>query len=252
MTLHPRFADKQKTKADGALGARTNRIVFIPWPPAEAQEFIDKTNQWNRVSTKAFTILSWQAGVQHAAIQNAHNDDGTAIYIRGHGSPGQDYIQIKVTGGGGAVTEQKLSIITACQRLIASGLHKSFGGTIKFFHCYSGTVYTKEALKLRDDKIKSNNASVKSAYKQGMVTKTQRDAFLQPGQKNKSIARIGADFLRGKGYKHCTFYGYLGPLESEMADDGHGTWHKQVDVTNLSGGNPLLSTIRASLGRVQV
>lgn len=252
MTLHPRFADKQKSKTDGALGARTDRIVFIPWPPTEAQEFIDKTNQWNRVSTKGFTILSWQAGVQQAAIQNAHNDAGTVIYIRGHGNPGQDYIQIKVTGGGGTVTEHKLPIITACQRLIASGLHKSFAGAIKFFHCYSGTIYTKDALKLRDDKIKSNNASVKDAHKQGIISKTQRDAFLQASQKNKSIARIGADFMRDKGYKHCVFYGYLGPLESEMADDGHGNWHKQVDVTNLQGGNALLSTVRASLGRVQV
>ena len=29
------------------------------------------------------------------------------------------------------------------------------------------------------------------------------------------------------------YYGYLGPLESEMGDDGNGNWHKQCNLTDL-------------------
>jgi hypothetical protein len=51
------------------------------------------------------------------------------------------------------------------------------------------------------------------------------------------------------------FYGYLGPLASEYADDGNGGFHKKVEIDGLQnrpGALAGVSSTRASAGRVQV
>ena len=180
---------------------------------------------------------------------------GSQIYIRGHGNPGIPYIQVKVDTGGDEVEERKLLITEACHRLIESGLEKQFSGMIKFFHCHSATVLTPEAYKAEVDKIKGKNRDFKRAYKEGLIQKNQRDAWILDIHPNKSIARNGADYLRKQGFKSCAYYGYLGPLASEYADLGHGEWHKEVNLAGLQNVPAHLAgraSARASQGRVQV
>jgi len=69
------------------------------------------------------------------------------------------------------------------------------------------------------------------------------------------IARNGADYLRKRGFTRCLYYGYLGPLASEYADDGTGAFHKKVEIDGLQNRPAALagvSTTRASVGRIQV
>ncbi len=249
----PRLIDVTQANADARAGANKLRVVFIPWPYEMAGEWITKTEQWNHGTGNKFEIVFFTPNMPSRAIAMANDHPNATIYLRGHGAAGVADIQVKI---GEAVEGQvqqmnKLHITEACDRLIASGLKKSFAGALKFFHCYSGTVMDAGTYDNHVANIKSNNTTVKRGYQAGGLSRQQRDQFTKPLEPNKSIARTAADYLRGKGFRSCTYYGYLGPLQSEYADEGGGGWHKYVDTSNLQG-TALVGTVRASLGRVQV
>jgi hypothetical protein len=246
-----RLVDQTKNKADAGLGNRSQHIVFIPWPWGEADEWVDKTSQWNFVSGGKYQIVVWDLVLKDPFIQQATHDPQAVIYIRGHGAAGLPNIQVKVNTGTG-VEERKIHITTACDRLIGSGLGKQFSGAIKFFHCYSATVLEAAAHQNEVTRVGSWNKMIKDGHRDGTLTRQERDQRLLQSYDNKSIARTGADYMRSKGYKRCVYYGYLGPLESEMADDGTGTWHKQCNLADLQSPGFGVGTVRASLGRVQV
>lgn len=249
-----RLQDVSRNAVDPHVGARGRRIVFIPWDPVEGEEWAIKTAQWNHATGNKYEIVHYTPGMGSPFLRIANGEPSTAIYIRGHGNPGVPYIQVKVTVGN-TVAERKLPITEACDRLIASGLLPSFSGVIKFFHCHSATVLTQNAYQQECAKVRSNNTTVKQGYKQGMLTKVQRDTFLKEIHPNKSIARNGADYMRKRGFRGCLYYGYLGPLASEYGDDGAGGIHKMVELAGLNSPPPHLvglGTSRASQARVMV
>lgn len=108
------------------------------------------------------------------------------IYIRGHGMPGF----ISIEGGRGG---ERIDYQTVAERLKKSGLPKTFQGKIKCFTCHgaeSGKVGT--------------------------------DSQIVDGR---PFARALADEMYTLGYKNCTYYGYLGAVDS-FAKQGSQGMHK--------------------------
>lgn len=249
-----RTPDKTKNRTDNFVGNRGRRIVFIPWDPIEGQEWAIKTAQWNHATGIKYEIVHYIPGQRSYFLATASTQTDCSIYIRGHGNPGVPYIQVKV-GPPEAQEARKLFISEACQRLIDSGLKSSFPGVIKFFHCHSATIFTASAYADEKARLMSKNADFEAAYKQNMITAQQKEDWTVDIHKNKSIARIGADYLRKKGFNKCLFYGYLGPLASEYDDDGAGGMHKMAELDGLENRPAALNnltTSRASQARVQV
>jgi hypothetical protein len=248
-----RVMDTTRNKADPHIGARGPSIVFVPWPWDEAQEFIRKTEQWNHVRGNKFTIVHYTPGYRDPAILRANDDPSAQIYVRGHGNVGRAEIQIKVDTGGPAIDERKIPITLACERLMLMGLTKKFSGALKFFSCYSGTIYRQQDYATESNRIAGGNRTRQQALDAGMITKAQFDKWYIPNYPNRSIAGYAADYLRANGFTKCKFYGYLGPLQSEYADDGTGAWHKLVSMDNLHNSpGGMVGTHRASAGRIQV
>ena len=248
-----RVMDVGRNKADPHVGNRGLSIVFVPWPWDEAQEFIKKTEQWNHVSGARYKIVHWTHGSKDPFILEANSDPSAQIYVRGHGAVGRAEIQIKVDTGGAAVDERKIPIAWACDRLMSMGLTKKFSGAIKFFSCYSGTKFADDAFADVLDHNASRNEFSQQALDGGYIDAAEFAKRYIATYPNRSIAGFAADYLRAQGFRRCTFYGYLGPLESEYGDDGTGNWHKAVNLTGLR--NPpfgMVGTHRASAGRIQV
>jgi hypothetical protein len=248
-----RVVDVLRNKADPHVGNRGLSIVFIPWPWDEAQEFIKKTEQWNHVTGCKYRIVHFKTGQKDPFIQQANNDSSAQIYVRGHGAVGRPEIQIKVDTGGTAVDERKIPIVWACDRLMSMGLTKKFSGAIKFFSCYSGTKFADDAFAGVLDHNRSRNEFSQQALDGGVIDAAAFAKRYIATYPNRSIAGYAADYMRANGFKQCNFYGYLGPLESEYADDGNGDWHKAVNLTGLRNSpGGMVGTHRASAGRIQV
>jgi len=248
-----RVMDAARNKADAHVGNRGLSLVFVPWPWDEAQEFIQKTEQWNHVSGNRYTIIHYTPGYRHPAILKANEEPAAQIYVRGHGNVGRAQIQIKVDTGGAAIDERKIPITLACERLMLMGLTKKFSGAIKFFSCYSGTIYRPQDYETETGRIASGNSTRQRALAEGIISRAQFDQWYIQHYPNRSIAGFAADYLRANGFKKCNFYGYLGPLESEYADDGTGAWHKRVNMAGLHNSpGGMVGTHRASAGRIQV
>ncbi|MBN8889023.1 MAG: hypothetical protein ABS99_03655 [Acetobacteraceae bacterium SCN 69-10] len=126
------------------------------------------------------------------------------VYIRGHGMPGFRSIE----GGRGG---ERVDYHTVVDRIIASGLRKTFAGKIKCFNCHSAET--------------------------GVVGS-------DPEVEGPPFARLIADEMYTRGYKFCTFYGYLGAVDS-FAKDGSAGKHKYA--RGLGG----VELGRASEGRIQ-
>src|SRR5690348_11878228 len=101
------------------------RIIWIPWPEAEAEEFLERSTQWNDVSGKGFQIITWSPGTSLDLLETLM--DGK-IYMRGHGTPGSPFVTTK---------GKSLNIRESIDRIIGMGLQPAFAGTIKFYSCYS-------------------------------------------------------------------------------------------------------------------
>ena len=73
------------------------RLIFIPWPRAESDEFVVASEQWNDALTKdgrarkTFTIVTWE-GTPNSVIERMA--DGV-MYMRGHGMPDSPLVSAK-------------------------------------------------------------------------------------------------------------------------------------------------------------
>ena len=242
-----------KFKTDKHVGDRTEHVVFVPWAGADAQEWIDKTNQWNLTKNDAFEIIVYDpAQHAHATLVRVGADPKAVIYIRGHGNPGEEYIQVKILG---TENTKKLPIVDACQRLIDMGLPSTYPGVIKFYSCHSGTKLIPSALKEAQKNVASHNKTLAQGLEQNVITQQQFDSFKRTAPHNKSMAAQGADYMRSLGYKKCTYYGYLGPLGSTYEKDSSDEWHKVVELEGLHDRPKHLKgagSVRPSIARVRV
>ena len=259
---------------DQNIGNRSDHVVFIPWALPDAQEWIDKTNQWN--IAKANPLVPGQKFqlVVYDPAQNAHPvlgqisaDPRAVLYIRGHGNPGSPYIQVKVNNGGPTTIEKKLPINDACQRLIDMGLLPGFAGAIKFYSCHSGTVLTPQDFGMAVADAQARHQDADTLFNENKFTAQQRDdwkaKFVVP--LGTCLAAQGANYLRQNGFTHCFYYGYLGPLGA-MYDQDPITheWHKTVELNGLHNAPWNLRTsmwsstisvakeVRPSVARVRV
>ena len=129
------------------------------------------------------------------------------IYIRGHGMPGFKSIE----GGRGG---ERIDYDVVVDRLIESGLKKTYTGKIKLFNCHSA------------------EAGVPGS---------------DPECVGPPFARLVADELYTRGYKQCTFFGYFGSIDSFAKDGSRGKHHYIRKV--VAGKQQELA--RASEGREQ-
>jgi hypothetical protein len=164
--------------------------IFVPWMRGdEAQEFIDKSNEWNSVkrilmrsqltwdlddaeadprwNQQKFTIVCYGDQVTFANLSQ-----GDQIYVRGHGRSDSNFI----TGDG--MGRFPLNVEQVCERLTKQGL-ANFTGKIKFYNCESGqsggkfnTNFARSAAKILSQtnprcKIYGYKESVSSYYEEG-------------------------------------------------------------------------------------
>src|ERR1700743_996918 len=99
------------------------RVIWIPWPEINAAEFIERSEQWQEVSDKDFTIITYSSGTVNDTLRNMTTG---MIYMRGHGMPGSPFV---TTRG------QSLHITKSIDRLIEMGLQNTFTGKIKLYMC---------------------------------------------------------------------------------------------------------------------
>jgi hypothetical protein len=126
------------------------------------------------------------------------------VYIQGHGMPG--FISIEFGRGG-----ERIDYEDVVDRLIKSGLKKEFRGKIKCYNCHSAEA--------------------------GVVG---TDTQIVDGE---PFAQKIADTLYARGYRKCTFYGYVGSIDSYAKAGSAGT-HKYVRKAGVESG-------RVSESRVQ-
>lgn len=242
-----------KYNQDKHTGSRSEHVVFIPWEGTDAQEWIDKTGQWNLVKNDKFEIIPYNSAVaNNATLVRIGADSHAVIYIRGHGNPGEEYIQVKILG---TENTKKLPIIDACQRLIDMGLPKAYRGVIKFYSCHSGTKLIKGALKEAKATVESHTATLAKGLQANLITQQNFDDWRRAMPHDKSMAAQGANYMRKKGYTKCKYYGYLGPLGSTYEKDSGDEWHKVVELEGLHDRPKHLTglnTVRPSIARVRV
>ena len=257
-------------RKDTHIRARSEHVVFVPWEAGEATEWVTKTTQWNvsKPANKQFEIVVYDPHQNaHPVLRRISADPAGVIYIRGHGNPGAPYVQVKVAVAGRLdPDEKKLPITDACQRLINMGLLPAFSGAIKFYSCHSGTKLLSEDFKQEVIKAEKKNADYQQALDEKLIKPEQFDRFTRSNiaPKEKSLAAQGASYMRKQGFKHCMYYGYLGPLGSTYEQDANSEWHKVVQLEGLhdapehlrgSSKSKDISTptsVRPSVARVRV
>ena len=227
-------------RQDTAVGDRSERVVFVPWDAVEGKEWVDKTNQWNLVKNDRFELVVYDPHqTAHATLLRISADPKAVIYIRGHGNPGAPYVQVKIQIPGaeaGKQTEQNLPIDVACQRLIDMGLQPSFSGAIKFYSCHSGTKLLKSDFQQEKIRVDHSVDRYKRALAENAITQDAYERATRPlvAPKYESLAAQGAAYFRKHGFKHCVYYGYLGPLGTDYdKDDSSGEWHKVCELEGL-------------------
>lgn len=200
--------------------SQPNSLVFVPFGGASVKEFKLKTEQWNEAEkenisggmnkddVRSYDMVLWEKSKVSKSLKE-FPDTNAEIFIRGHGSPGATHISTrnKFDENTASVVDA-LSVTEVCDRLIESGLKTSYKGNIHFYSCHSGVDILPLKLKNTQAKQKikiDNNQTVK---KEHLVSK-------------KCIARLGADYLRSKGYVQARYFGYLGPLVAEYAKPEH-------------------------------
>lgn len=143
------------------------RIAFVPWAHAQAPEFEADVIQWNSSNTHhGHTWSTVHFGDGREVIKSL--SVGSTIRIMGHGAPGDHTIDADVHGGG------SLKYDEVCDRLIATGLTRSFAGTIDCNSCSSATATLGR----------------------------------------QSFAAKVSQYLRGKGYLLISVVGYFGALDA--------------------------------------
>lgn len=182
----------------------TDKLLFIPFDTrspkiaSALREYgsegknAEKKNQLmidHELNKGKTAVDVWYNGRKSPFVQGMTNGQ---IYIRGHGMPGENIIE----GGRGG---EHLRYDEVVDRLIKSGLNKSFSGKIKCYNCHSA-----ESI----DPTGNIAAS---------VIETGGTAF----------AQLIADEMFHRGYRSCTFWGYEGSIDSLPKDGSQGK-HKYV------------------------
>jgi hypothetical protein len=275
-------------KSDAAENQEKTRVIFVPWEEntPQAEEWKDKSEQWNAKKNDKFDIVYYKPGQTHEALLRATKDPAGSVYIRGHGGPGAQGLVTKMGD-----KWEALPMADVCQRLVEMGLGADFAGSIKFHSCYSGTVFTDQQYEARQQTANEAAARTNKAIKnvaQGAISRlikgtdpvraaevnamkryAEQRELLRPV--TTSIAKQGAETLRDNGFTHCKYYGYLGPVESKYAMDTNSAkpeeWHKMVDLEGLREPAPNLlrklidrdvrdvtniKQVRASVARVRI
>lgn len=230
-----------------------SHVIFIPWPMPQAQEFLEKSNQWNDAltkdgATKQFTIVTYQPGTVDPTLDSMA--DGQ-VYMRGHGLPGSPFV---TTHG------NSLHIRDSIARLIQMGLKPGFRGKIKFYSCYSGLDGVQ---KMRTAMVTEPKLSIGPLRFGSKVVTKDVDKGIFEGSYD-SLSKRGAAIFRGRGFNGCSFFGYRGPLSSQMEArteetlaDGHAHKHCLIVTfdptgTAVSGSGADSVGRRASAARVAV
>ncbi len=131
----------------------------------------------------------WYDGKRNSFLAGMH--DGQ-LYIRGHGMPGENMIE----GGRGG---EKVRFDVVVDRIVKSGLPKTFSGKIKCYNCHSS-----ESI--------DPTGSISPR-----ISETNGECF----------AQLMADEMYSRGYKKCTYHGYAGSIDS-LPKDGSSGVHKYV------------------------
>jgi hypothetical protein len=209
-----------RLKLGGEAGMATNKVLFMPYDPRH-QMFIAAQYEYGSLGGEAMDKLA--KDIEHETAKgntaiavwyqpNQRNPflsslNTGQIYIRGHGMPGFRSIE----GGRGG---ERITYKTVVDRLIESGLRRAFTGKIKLFNCHSAESGTPGS---------------------------------DPECNGPPFAQQVADELYSRGFKHCTFYGYNGRIDSFVKVEAGGTHHYVRDFQN----GRLVAGRRASEERVQ-
>ncbi|MFC6486413.1 hypothetical protein [Nitratireductor sp. GCM10026969] len=202
------------------MGAMSNKVQFLPYDPNNAKiafaqyeygsqggsdmDKLKKDIDAAKAKGHSAVAVWYNPKKKHPFLQSMNTGD---IYIRGHGMPGFKSIE----GGRGG---ERVDYDVVADRLIESGLKKTFSGKIKCYNCHSAE---------------------------------SGDPATDPECLGPPFARLVADELFSRGYKHCTFYGYLGRIDSFVKDGSRGKHHYTRDVQ----GGKLVELGRASEARIQ-
>ena len=177
-----------------------SRIIWIPWSGQDADEFIERSDQWKTVSPKDFKIITYQPGTVDDDLVNFATGK---IYMRGHGQPGSP----SVTTHG-----KSLHIHSSIDRLIEMGLKSTFSGVIKFYSCYSAI---DGVLKMRTEMKPAPKLQLGPIKLGTKIVSKQVDKGIFEGSRD-CLAKRGAAYFRSKGFRSCSFHGYEGPLSGKM------------------------------------
>jgi hypothetical protein len=217
-----------------------SRIIWIPWPEAEAGEFIERSEQWQEAKrgVKDYTIITYAPGTTSDVLSTL---TAGSLYMRGHGMPGSP----SVTTAG-----KSLHIHSSIDRLIEMGLRNTFAGTIKFYSCYSAV---DSVVKMRTVMETVPKVKVGALRFGSKIVERQVDRGLFEGSRD-CLARRGAAYFRSKGFSRATFQGYPGPLSGKMEQkteeelaDGH--YHKHCLKIDFNEGAPVSRSGIDSVGR---
>ncbi|TQF83087.1 hypothetical protein FK498_03325 [Elioraea sp. Yellowstone] len=187
----------------------TDKVFFMPFDPRRPEfvyaqfEYgatkggIDKNQiQIDHELAKGHRAISvwWQPGKKNPFL--AGLSDGQ-IYIRGHGMPGYKSIE----GGRGG---ERVDYDEVVDRLLQSGLRKTFAGKIKCYSCHSAEFGDTAGSMDRE-------------------------------QVGTPFAQLVADELYARGVRNCTVFGYWGAIDSFVKDGSEGR-HKYVRVKKVVDG----------------
>lgn len=214
------------------------RIIWIPWQEAEAGEFIERSEQWQDVSPKSFTIICYAPGTVNETLRDLRKG---SIYMRGHGMPGNPCVTTR---------SKSLHITDSIDRLIGMGLGKHFAGKIKFYSCYSAvdSVVKMRSVSTMEPKLRIG----KLRFGSRVVTR-EVDKGIFEGSRE-CLARRGAAYFRSKGISQCVFQGYPGPLSGKMEQKtdeelATGHYHKHCLQIDFNEGAPVSRSGIESVGR---
>lgn len=201
------------------------KLIYMPFDPSlpiNMSAVFEYGSSMKGSMAKNQAVIDHELSKGHQALDVWYNGkknhflagmtDGQ-IYIRGHGMSGFKSIE----GGRGG---ERIDYDEVAKRLIKSGLKKHFRGKIKLFNCHSAEATSEEN--------KGDTEYVGEAF-----------------------AQLVADEMYSKGYKNCTYYGYIGPVDS-MPKDGSQGKHKYRRETQFKDGKmQQVEMGRASENRVQ-
>ncbi len=166
-----------------------DRIAYVPWTRASglANEYLDKVQEWNDDADDThhghtYDLVFYGDGNQEQvfeALPSCHR-----IYIKGHGSPGDHRIYPNIT----APDSDGIKYDVVCDRLIESGLKRSWMGVIVCDNCYSAV----------------------------------------PQIGSQAFAAKMSQYLRLKGYLFISFIGLFGPVTSKYLARGGKYSHRYV------------------------